>query len=618
MAERKRFLFDLECDNFLEHVKVVHCIVIQDVDTNEVYKFRPNEIKKGLKKLQEADVLIGHNLLGYDLGVINKLYPRWTHSAYIYDTLIAAKICYPDIKQRDFNKLRSVMNKDPKDRTEIETLRMRSIGKHSLKAYGLRLGLTKGTFGEETGFETYSEDMLEYCVRDVEVNAKLFHRLESENISQDALDTEFKSQQICLEQTEKGFNFDLDKAHVLENDLLKRKQELSDLITKELGGDFMLNLGIKVPKRTTKYKELLRGTYTKGAAYSKIKMKPFNANSRSDLSTRLIERLGWKPKVFGKDNKPTLSEDILDTLEYPVTKHISEYMTIEKRLGMLVSGNAAWLKLYDEESKSIHGRVNTLGCATSRAAHMRPNLGQVPATYSPWGTECRTLFKAPDGMKLFGTDASGLELRMLAHYMYSFDGGEYANIVLNDDIHTFNQKAAKLPTRDLAKKYIYSKIYGSGIKNLAETCGMSMKAMKEIVVNFDENLPALASLTSTVKGVIRTRGFVKALDGRKIYCSSEHAALNYLLQSAGAIVCKNWMNRVHELLESRDSNYRDYVKQLAFVHDELQIAYDENKITHEELDKISKDAMTFTQEKLGIKIKLDSDSKSGDNWADTH
>ena len=293
-------------------------------------------------------------------------------------------------------------------------------------------------------------------------------------------------------------------------------------------------------------------------------------------------------------------------------------MMIEKRLGMLASGAGAWIKLYNEETKCIHGRVNTLGTGTSRCSHSKPNLAQIPAVRSPWGKECRSLFTAPKGMKLFGTDASGLELRMLAHYMHPFDNGEYADTVLNGDVHTVNQNAAGLPTRDDAKTFIYAKIYGSGIKNLAETCKMPVAQMKKVVSDFDTNLPALSALTSAVKGTIRTKGYVKALDGRKIYCSSEHAALNYLLQGGGAIVCKTWMVNIHDLLKQRDPNYKDYVKQLAFVHDELQIAYDENRISHDELAEISSKAMTMAETSLGLRLRLDSDSCSGSNYAETH
>lgn len=613
-----RLLFDIESDNYLEHMTKIHCLVTENVDTGEIRKFRPSEIKAGLKHLQDATVLIGHNIIAFDIPAIKKLYPRWTTKAELYDTLIAAKIAYPDIKNRDFRKLRRIISKNHTDLTPLEKQLKSNIGKHSLEAYGLRLGLHKGSFGKEVGFETYSEDMLTYCVRDVEVNTKLYHRLIAENISQDALDTEFESQRICLKQTDQGFNFNIDKAHMYHEDLLKRKQEIFNSITDELGGDFLMNLGINVPKRDLKYKDVTKASRTKGAAYSKIMFKPFNPNSRNDISTRLIERYGWKPKLFGKDGKPTLGEDVLSELNYPIAEDVMEYFMIDKRLGMLDTGATSWFKMYNEDTKAIHGRINTLGCVTSRCSHMRPNLGQVPAVNIAWGRRCRELFEAPPNMKLFGTDASGLELRVLAHYLDRYDGGVYGDIVLNGDIHTQNQQAAGLPTRDMAKTFMYAKLYGSGIKGLAETCLMSEKAMKVIVSNFNRNTPMLMNLTNDVKGVIRTRGYVKALDGRKIYCGSEHASLNYLCQSAGAIICKNWMNRVHAILKERDPEYTDYIKQLGFIHDELQIAYDENKITHEELDKISKDAMTFTQEKLGIKIKLDSDSKSGLNWADTH
>jgi len=613
-----RILFDIESDGYLESMTEIHCIAAMNVDTDEVWEFRPHEIKKGLKFLQDATVLIAHNGLDFDIRAIKKIYPKWTTKAFIYDTLIAAKVAFPDIKNRDFKRLRGAMNKKPEQRTEIETKMMRNIGKHSLESYGLRMGCHKGDFGKEIGFETYSEDMMAYCVQDVKVNALLFHRLEKEDINQDALLTELTAQQICLEQTEKGFDFDIVKARKLEQDLLEKQQELAHKIIGHLGGDFIINLGVKVPKRTTQYKEILRGKYTQGAAYTKIKFKEFNPNSRYDLGQRLISRFKWKPKEFGTDGKPTLSEEIISKMKYPVAEYISEYLMVDKRLGMVANGNGAWLKLYNEDTKCMHGRINTLGAATSRCAHMKPNLAQIPSVRSPYGKECRELFTVPKGFKQFGTDASGLELRMLAHYMFPFDNGEYADVVLNGDIHTVNQTAAGLDSRDTAKTFIYAKIYGSGIKGLAETCGMSMKEMKKVVDSFDKNLPALVKLTEAVKYTIRTRGYVKALDGRKIYCSSEHAALNYLLQSAGAIVCKNWMNEIHRLLSVKDISYKSYVKQLAYVHDELQFAYREDLITHEELDLISKEAMTNTQIKLGVKIKLDSDSNSGDNYAETH
>jgi DNA polymerase I len=613
-----RILFDIETDNYLEHMTKIHCIAAINVDTDEIWRFRPDEVKKGLKFLQASKVLIAHNGIDFDMRAIKKIYPKWTYTGEVYDTLIAAKLAFPDIKNRDFKKLRSVMNKPVHQRTDIEKKRMACIGKHSLEAYGLRMGCHKGDFGKEVGFETFSEDMMEYCVQDVIVNAKLFHRLEQEDISQEALKTEHESQRICLAQTEKGFNFNIDKAHELEKQLLERKDELTKLICKDLGGDFLVNMGVKVPKRTTQYKELLRGKYTLGAAYTKLKIKPFNPNSRYDVGQRLISRFGWKPKDYGTDGKPTLSEEVLDKMKFPVAKHISEYLMIDKRLGMLSNGNSAWIKLYNEETKSIHGRVNTLGAGTSRCTHSRPNLAQIPAVRAPWGKECRELFEPPKGMKLYDVDLSGIELRMLAHYMTPWDNGKYGDIIINADIHQANADAAGIDSRDTMKTLMYARLYGSGMQNLADVSGLPVKVIKEKMANLDKNIPALKSLTDAVKHTIKTKGYVTALDKRRIYCSSEHASLNYLLQSAGAIVAKMWMNfSVEEMSKLGYELGKDYY-QVAFIHDQYDWVYDPKQITHEVLYKASQDALDRVQEDLKIRMKLDCAACSGDNFSEVH
>ena len=613
-----RLIFDIETDNYLELCSKIHCISAEDYDTGKVYEWRPNEIKEGLAFIRKADVLIGHNILDFDIRAIKKLYPRWSTEAKLYDTLVAAKFAFPDIKERDFRRLRRVISKPNSYRTQEEREMLRNIGKHSLEAYGLRLGEHKGSFGKEIGFEHFSEEMMKYCTQDVKVNTKLYHKLLSLDLDENILDKEFEARRICLEQSSFGFQFDIDSAHQLKADLEKRQEELQDEIKSILGGAFVIPLEVKVPKRDVNYKEVLRGSYKAGCAYTKIKIKDFNPTSRHDVSTRLIERCGWKPKEFGKDGKPTLSEDILSKSDIPVCKLIAEMFMIQKRLGMLSEGNNAWIKLYNEKTGAIHGSVDTLGTGTHRCTHQRPNLGQIPSVRAPYGKECRSLFTVPKGWKLFGTDASGLELRMLAHYMHAFDDGAYADIILNGDIHTTNQEAAGLDSRNTAKTFIYAKIYGSGINNLADVCGMSPKQMKEVVNNFDNNLPALKKLTEAVKAASRLRGYVKSLDGRRIPVTTEHAALNYLLQSAGAIVCKYWMIEIHRVLKERGYVSGVDYKQSAYVHDELQIAYDPNRISGEELGEISRQAMIDTGVNLGVKIPLDIGYDIGDTYADTH
>lgn len=613
-----KLIFDIETDNYLELCTKIHCISAKDYDTGKVFEFRPDNIKAGLKLLKDADLLIGHNILDFDLRAIKKLYPNWSTKALIYDTLIACKFAFPDIKERDFRRLRKVINKPHSLRDDLEKEMMKNIGKHSLEAYGLRLGEHKGTFGKDVGFDTFSEEMLTYCTQDVTVNTKLYHKLISMELDKEVLNREFEAQRICLEQTEFGFQFDYDKAIKLRDSLYLEQEKLQDEIKSILGGSFIIPLEVKVPTRDVNYKEVLRGSERKGCPYTKIKIKEFNPTSRHDLTTRLIERFGWKPREFGSDGKPTLSEDILSKCDIPICKTVAKLFTVQKRLGMLSEGNNSWLKFYNEKTGAIHGQIDILGTGTHRCTHKRPNLGQIPSVRSPYGKECRELFTVPKGWKLFGTDASGLELRMLAHYMHQFDGGVYADIILNGDIHTTNREAAGLSSRDTAKTFIYAKIYGSGLDNLASVCGLSRKEMKKVNNDFDNNLPALKQLTEAVKDASQYRGYVKSLDGRRIPVSSGHAALNYLLQSAGAIVCKNWMIKIHEILSERGYISGVDFRQSAYVHDELQIAFNPDKITGEELGEISRIAMVDTGESLGVKIPLDIGFDIGDTYADTH
>lgn len=612
-----KLIFDIETDNYLHLCTKIHCIVAQSYESGQVWTFGPDSIDEGVKFLEQADLVVGHNIIDFDIRAIKKFYPNFK-SPKAYDTLIAAKYAFPDIKEKDFGRLRKIISKPVGMRTPEDKAKLRSIGRHSLEAYGQRLGEYKGDFGKEVGFEVYTQEMMDYCVQDVKVNTKLYDKLVHMELDQSVLDIEFKAQEICLEQSSFGFSFDIDKALELKKALEDEQSKLQDEIKSILGGDFIIPLEVKVPKRDVNYKEVLRGSYKAGCAYTKIKIKEFNPTSRHDLSTRLIERCNWKPTEFGSDGKPTLSEEVLKKSDIRVCKVIAKTLMIQKRLGMLVDGNQAWIKLYNENTKAIHGRVDTLGTGTHRCTHSRPNLGQIPSVRSPYGKECRELFTVPKGWKLFGTDASGLELRVLAHYMFPFDGGSYADVILNGDIHTTNQNAAGLDTRDQAKTYMYAKIYGSGIDNLARVCGITAKEMRVKVKNFDKNLPALKTLTDKVKESAKYKGHVKALDGRRIPVRSEHSALNFLLQSGGAIICKNWMVKLHILLKEKGYESGTDFRQSAYVHDELQISYNPTKITGDELGALSREAMINVGKDLGVRIPLDVGYDTGDTYADTH
>lgn len=611
-------IFDIETDNFLDKCTVIHCISAQDYNTGKIYEYRPHNIKEGLKLLQDAKLLIGHNIIQFDIPAIKKLYPRWDTKAKVYDTLIAAKFAFPDIKERDFARLSRLIKKPRSLRTAEDNKQLKNIGRHSLEAYGMRLGEYKGDFGKEVGFETFSEDMLKYCTQDVNVNTKLYHKLLSLGLNQDILDVEFEAKRICCEQERFGFQFDIEKAQELKLKLEQEQKKLQDEIKSKLGGPFVIPLEVKVPTRSVNYKDVLRGCEVKGCPYTKIKIKAFNPTSRHDLTTRLIERFGWKPKEFGADGKPTLSDSVLASFKGDIFKTIADSFMIQKRLGMLSEGKNSWLGCYNRDTKAIHGSIDTLGTGTHRCTHSSPNLGQIPSTRSPYGKECRELFRAQEGWKLFGTDAAGLELRMLAHYMSLYDNGDYAKIILEGDIHTANQEAAGLPTRNNAKTFIYAFLYGAGDEKIGSIIGGSRKDGKDIKKKFFAATPAMKTLTDNVKAAAEARGFVRSLDGRRIPVRSAHSALNFLLQSSGAVVCKYWMINLHK--ELRKHGYVSGVdfKQAAYVHDELQIAFNPKVISGETLGKIAQDSIRKVGELLNVRIPLDSDWSVGDTYADTH
>ena len=252
----------------------------------------------------------------------------------------------------------------------------------------------------------------------------------------------------------------------------------------------------------------------------------------------------------------------------------------------------------------------TLRTITGRMAHAVPNMAQVPSISSPYGRACRSLWTVDDQSKyrLVGVDASGLELRCLAHYM---DDPEYTNIVLTGDVHTANQQAAGLRTRDQAKTFIYAFLYGAGPTKIGKVVGKGPAAGQNLIKKFLERTPALSRLRENVARWSKS-GTIPALDGRLLHIRSEHAALNTLLQGAGAIICKQWLVHIMERVIKADLD----VRLVASIHDEYQF---EVAIPHvNRFCNLTKEAMAQTQKTLKVKCELDCDYKVGKTWADTH
>jgi len=266
-----------------------------------------------------------------------------------------------------------------------------------------------------------------------------------------------------------------------------------------------------------------------------------------------------------------------------------------------------------KEDGRIHGEVITNGAVTGRATHRNPNVAQTPACGAPYGKECRTLFSTPRDRVLVGVDVSGLELRMLAHFMASYDGGRYGKEVVEGDVHTANQQAAGLETRNQAKTFIYAFLYGAGNEKIGSIVGKKASHGKVLRERFLERTPAIARLVIDVQRAAK-RGYLLGLDGRRLHIRSEHAALNTLLQSAGALVCKQWMVEVDRMLTVKQWSHR--VQQVAWVHDECQFECDPE--IAEEFGKECVECIAKSGEAFDILLPLTGEYKIGKNWAETH
>ena len=607
-----RLVADIETNGFLDNVTVVHCIAAKDIDTGTVYTFYGPTIEEGVRFLQSADTLIFHNGISYDIPVLNKLYPWFSvEPSKVLDTLVLGRLIYTNVKDIDMGLLKK------------QKLPSRLFGSHSLEAYGYRLGLMKGEYADEFkqkmgdaykhGMEwlEFSQEMLDYNVQDVVVTEALYEKLHSKNYAEMAIQLEHEIQWLMAQQVRNGFHFNEGKAAVLYSTLSQRRADLEREL-KDFFGSWEVKLPDFIPKRDNK----TRG-YKAGVPVPRSKSVEFNPSSRDHIADRLQTLYGWKPEKFTDGGKPMVDESILSGLDYPPCKLLTEYLLVAKRIAQLAEGDQAWLKLV--KKGRIHGSINPNGAVTGRATHAYPNIAQVPSSSSPYGHECRELFEIPEGWSaLVGADASGLELRCLAHFMAKWDGGAYGDVLLNGDIHTENQKAAGLPTRNNAKTFIYAFLYGAGDAKIGSIVGGTDADGKKLKKKFLKSLPALGKLVEAVKESAK-KGYLKGLDGRHLHVRSTHAALNTLLQSAGALVCKKWLVILEEELKARGLKHGwdgDYAF-CGWIHDEVQIACRTPDVA-QLVAELAPACVTKAGEFFNFRCPLAGEAKVGKNWSSTH
>ncbi len=579
-------VFDIETDG-LDATKV-HCIVIKDIHSNVVSTYSDTKqctgsLREGVDALNKAVCIIGHNIIKYDIPQLLKFYPDLKPNR-VFDTLVGSRLIYPDVFDID---------------TKSKAIPTKLWGSHSLKAWGLRLGNPKQEI--ETDWSEFTQEMLDYCIQDCHTTHTLFQRMLAKRYSEQAIKLEHEVCEIISRQEQYGIMFDTEKATTLYAKLSSKReaiaQELQEVFPPiEVRTEF-------IPKVNNK----ARG-YVKGEPFIKVSHTQFNPSSRQHIADRLKTLHDWKPKEFTPDGSPKVDDRVLNQLPFPEAKLLAEYFLLEKRLGMLGDGKQAYLKLMKDGR--LHGSVNTNGAVTGRSTASNPNLQQVPAVYAPYGKEFRELFTVPKGYKMVGVDQSGIETRLLAHYLHKIDNGEYAKIVLDGDIHTANQEAAGLESRDLAKRFFYCWLYGGGVGKIAEVTGKTNKEAKLVKERFLNRMPALAKLIEQVHSAA-DRGYLVGLDGRLIKVRNKFSSLNTLLQGAGACCAKQWLVEVNRAIKKYDD-----VTQLLWIHDEIQIQVP----THlaEEVGQLAVDCIDRAGKDLGIRLPLDGEYKIGNNWSETH
>lgn len=637
-----RFRFDIEANGLLAEVTKIHCIVVENIDTGEVLCHhadlaispRHGSIEEAINLLQEADEIVGQNIIRYDIPVIQKFYPNFKPKGKVRDTLVGAKLIWPNLKRLDkgSSKVTGAL-----------------VGKHSLEAWGLRLGFPKGDYAKETDWAVFTKEMLDYCIQDVVGPTKALHDLIlRKNYSEEAMIVEHDFTFVAHQMELHGFRFDVASAQKLHATLVKRKLELEAQLQEKYKGWWE---DMKTPEYWLgEWKGTEARAATKSACEELLwkvvkvnggkrrdmhftagplarKHTPFNAGSRDHIRKVLLEEHGWKPTKFTDGGDPKLDDEVLENLDLPEAKLLQEFLMIDKRLGQLAEGDNAWLKVVRADGR-IYGRIDSMGAVTSRCSHMTPNMAQIPAVAvgkdkkplmgdeGRYGYECRALFLPDEEHVLVGADAAGIQLRVIAHYAARWDDGKYIELVTKGDVHTANKDAAGLPSRDTAKTFIYAWLLGAGDGKIGSITGKGAAEGKVLKARFLAGFPALAALKETLKKRIAEDGSIRGLDGRIMPCESAHLAMGSLLQGFEAIVMKKAAWFLYADLTGRGWVHGKDWGLCAFVHDEFQISA--RKDIADEIGKAAVNAIVKAGEYFKSRCPLAGEYKIGKDWAETH
>ena len=612
-----------------EEIEVCHCIVIHDTDSgstmrcNDQHDGNPS-IAWGLDILMDAPEIGGHNISRFDIPALQVLYPGFRPKGRICDTIVASELVWG-------KNLRWI---DKRKREQGAYDLGKLTGLHSLRAWGMRLGDYKDDYVSRLfdgdaykAFAEWNPALEDYCEQDVHVNVTLYKMLLKKGIlEKDCVWQDSQVAYIIGRQERNGVGFDVTGATNLTVELTAKREELRQQLVDKFG-TLYLKKGELIPKRDNGPMG-----YTKGAPLTKVELHDFNPASHQHIYLKLSRVYGWKPKEYTDKGHPQVTDAIIKSLKYPEAPLLAEYLTVQKRLGQVSEGKEAWLQV--ERNGRVHGKVNVNGTRTGRMSHNRPNVSAVPRVGSPYGAECRALFTPRPGWVFVGADASGIELRMLAHYLGRFDDGAFARDVLEGDPHSTQAEVLGC-SRNGSKTFRYAYLYGAGNEKLGRIlfddaklhdnsgllslCGTAspralQKAGKLARERVEQATAGLTALRRDLKSAVN-RGWALGLDGRRLYGLSEHNSLNTLLQSAGGVVMKRALIMFDAALRNNYTPGVDY-EFCINAHDEWQvecrpeIAFD--------VGEQAVGAIKAAGEYFNLRCPLDGEYKIGATWAETH
>jgi len=608
-----KYVFDIETNGLFPDK--IWCLVLEDTQTGDVHSFSDYDdnlpsLDQGLSLMSEATILAGHNIIAFDLPVLKKL-TGWVPDSKtkLWDTFLMSQIC-------KYNRGHM----------------------HGLKGWGEFFEYPKGDHEDWT---CYSKEMLKYCIRDVNLNTKVYQRLSKEAsvlIKQNpmflqALNLEHDFAKVNAEITQKGWVFDMDKAEALYEHILEEMEHIEEEINPQLGKVAVMRGNKEVDQITKKdgyyYKRVTDWFQIEedcrasdgivAGPYTRVELVNVNIGQMAEVKKFLMDR-GWKPddwtvkKINGKwiRQSPKLTDSSLKPLGR-LGKLISDYYMLRNRLGTV----EGWIEEVKDEEKfndgRLHGSMFTIGTPSFRCRHR--TIVNIPGVYAPYGKELRSLLIAEDGYKVIGADSAGNQFRGLCHYI---NDDTFTNEVINGDVHQRNADILGI-SRPQAKTFIYAYLFGAGHAKLGEAVSgkKSSKIGKEADDKFKAALPGLKALKDNLEDeyrhtLMRTgQGFIVGADGRRIMVGSEHQSLNYLLQTLEGITCKAAL--VYAYNKIKEKNLDAYPT--LFYHDEVVFVAKESDA--EAVKDICVEAFREAPKSVGV-MCMDGDGEIGDSYADVH